>query len=116
LIESHTHLLARGNPFSHQNATVSIITVVTRDEPKPVRELVKGVPPELEHIVLRCLRKAREERYASASEVERQLEDFHALTFASAGGMNLRMIGIDATTLEMRRWGAGGKNLTANLR
>jgi len=30
--------------------------------------------------------------------------------------MNLRMIGIDATTLEMRRWGAGGKNLTANLR
>jgi len=73
-------------------STVSIITAVTRDEPKPVRELVKGVPPELEHIVLRCLRKAREERYASTSEVERQLEDFHALTFASAGGMNLRTL------------------------
>src|SRR5437870_4992563 len=37
-------------------STVSIITAVTRDEPKPVRELVKGVPPELEQIVLRCLR------------------------------------------------------------
>jgi eukaryotic-like serine/threonine-protein kinase len=73
-------------------STVSIITAVTRDEPKPVRELVKGVPTELEHIVLRCLRKAREERYASASEVERQLEDFHALTFASVGGMNLRTL------------------------
>jgi len=73
-------------------STVSIITAVTRDEPKPVRELVKGVPPELEHIVLRCLRKAREERYASASEVERQLEDFNALTFASVGGMNLRTL------------------------
>jgi len=68
-------------------STVSIIAAVTRDEPKPVRELVKGVPLELEHIVVRCLRKARNERYASASEVERQLQDCRALT--SSGGINL---------------------------
>ena len=66
-------------------STISIITAVTRDEPKPIRELAKNVPPDLERIILRCLRKHPEERYASASDVDRQLKDCSGLTSLSSG-------------------------------
>jgi hypothetical protein len=63
---------------------------VLNEEPKPLRAFVKDVPPDLERIILSCLRKAREERFASASEIKQQLEDCRALV--SADGINLGTI------------------------
>ncbi len=75
-------------PFQRQS-TISTISAVLNEEPKPLRDFVKDVPPELERIILRCLRKTPEERYGSASEIEQQLEDCRALISASASGINL---------------------------
>jgi serine/threonine protein kinase len=55
------------------DSIASTITAICRDEPAPVREVAKGTPPELEHIISRCLRKSREQRYESAPELEREL-------------------------------------------
>jgi predicted Ser/Thr protein kinase len=42
---------------------------ILQAEPTPLRRVRPGVPPELERIVARCLRKNRAERYASALEL-----------------------------------------------
>ncbi len=63
---------------------ISTVTAVIHDEPRPVREHVKGVPAEAENVVLRCLRKAREKRYATASEVEHELQNCRALVSRAA--------------------------------
>ena len=68
------------------------IIAVARDEPTPLRELVKGVPDCLRHVVHRCLRKQPEERYASAGELEQALEACRALLTDRASGVNLRLL------------------------
>jgi len=76
--------------FQGQN-TASTIAAVTRDEPEPLRHFAKDTPPELERIILRCLRKPREQRYQSAAEVERDLEDCRAVLLPS-GGISLKLL------------------------
>lgn len=65
---------------------------MTRDSPKPVRQFVKRVPHDLEHIVERCLRKAPAERLESAFELQRELEHFRLVAFGSTGELTLRTI------------------------
>jgi len=71
--------------------TASTIAAVTRDEPRPLHDLAKGTPPELERIISRCLRKSREQRYQSTAELERELEDCRAILLPS-GGISLKML------------------------
>jgi eukaryotic-like serine/threonine-protein kinase len=52
------------------------LLMVTTDEPTPMAELVRGVPPELVAIVERCLRKDPAERFQSAQELADALEPF----------------------------------------
>jgi serine/threonine protein kinase len=78
-------------PFQRQS-TISTIDAVIHEEPRPLGDFVKDVPPDLERIILRCLRKAPKERYGSASEVKQQLKDCRALISASASGINLRVV------------------------
>jgi serine/threonine protein kinase/formylglycine-generating enzyme required for sulfatase activity/dienelactone hydrolase len=82
--------MATGQVTFRRQSTISTIAAVLNEEPKPLRDFVKDVPPDLERIILRCLRKAREERFASASEIEQRLEDCRALV--SASGINLGAI------------------------
>ncbi len=72
------------------DSTISTIIAVTRDDPRPLHELVRDVPPEAEGIVQRCLRKSPELRYASASEVERRLQECRALVTASTSRTTVR--------------------------
>ena len=51
----------------------------------------KDVPNDLELIVKRCLQKRPEERYASMSEIERDLQD-SALSSGVISGINLRAL------------------------
>jgi cephalosporin-C deacetylase-like acetyl esterase len=73
-------------------STPETIAALDREEPKPFRELVKDVPDELERIVRRCLRKRREERYASMSEIERELLDCQTLVSEPVSGINFRVL------------------------
>ena len=84
-------MLTGKRAFDRQSGS-DIIIAVAREEPRPMRELVKNVPEELKRIVKRCLRKQPEERYASISEVERQLEECRALTSGSNSGINLKVL------------------------
>lgn len=62
------------NPFRRESyfATVSAIL---REEPKPVRELVPGIPLELDRLVTRCLRKAPERRLRSMADIAVSLRE-----------------------------------------
>lgn len=49
---------------------MSVLTSILRDEPAPLA----GVPPDLERLVSRCLRKHPRDRYQSAAELKLALE------------------------------------------
>ena len=84
-------MLTGRSPFRRESA-METIAAVTHEEPEPLREFVKDVPDDLDSIVRRCLRKRREERYASISDVERELEYCRSLLSAPVSGINLRVL------------------------
>ena len=78
-----------GQRTFQRQSTIDTIAAVGREEPRPVREFVKDVPDGLERIIQRCLRKRLEERYASMSEIERELVDCRAHASEPVSGINL---------------------------
>ncbi|HKH43388.1 MAG TPA: serine/threonine-protein kinase [Thermoanaerobaculia bacterium] len=69
---------------------VELLRQVREDAPRPPREILPGLPAELEAIVLKCLEKDPEARYPSARALAEDLRRFldgdaveaHAATFA----------------------------------
>jgi serine/threonine protein kinase len=70
-------------PFEAPLAAV-LLMMILQKEPKPVREVVPGVPPELEQLIHQCLSKAREKR-PTATGVAAALKKIQASL--SAGSM-----------------------------
>ena len=68
-----------------RTSKIDIMLAVDREQPKPLREFVKDPPPELEHIIQRCLRKNAAERYVSVSEIEQELARCATLVEPSSG-------------------------------
>ena len=58
-------LCTGARPFTGQTP-VELCIALERAEPRPPSELNADVPPEVERVILRCLRKAPEDRYADA--------------------------------------------------
>ena len=81
-----------GRKAFERRSSIETIEAVDREEPKAVHDLVKGVPDHLERIIRRCLQKCPGDRYASMSEVERELVDCRALTSEPASGINLKVL------------------------
>ena len=50
------------------------------------------MPYDLERIILRCLRKTREERYASTSDIVRELEECRSLASEPVSGINFKVL------------------------
>jgi formylglycine-generating enzyme required for sulfatase activity/dienelactone hydrolase len=75
-----------------RDSTIEVIVAVQREEPKPLRELVKGVPDGLQRIVGRCLRKAPGERYQSFAEIAHELEDCSASGSEPTSGVALKVL------------------------
>jgi formylglycine-generating enzyme required for sulfatase activity/dienelactone hydrolase len=84
-------MLSGKRAFDRQSSA-DVIVALSREEPKPLRELVRGVPDDLRQLIKRCLRKQPEDRYASIAEVERRLEEIRALTTGPISGVNLRIL------------------------
>ena len=84
-------MLSGKRAFDRQSSAY-VIVAVSQEEPKPLRELVRGVPDELRHLIKRCLRKQPEDRYASIAVVERKLEEIRALTSGPISGVNLLIL------------------------
>ncbi len=60
-------------PFRGES-TLSTLASILRENPKGPRELRADIPVDMERIVLRCLAKKPEDRYGSAADVARDLE------------------------------------------
>jgi predicted ATPase/pimeloyl-ACP methyl ester carboxylesterase len=69
-------------PFRDDEISTMISTILLR-EPAPVSDIAEGIPPELEKIVQRALRKNKAERYQTARQMAEDLKNLEALI---AGG------------------------------
>jgi cephalosporin-C deacetylase-like acetyl esterase len=66
-------------------SSAALLAAVMRDEPKPVHELNRDVPPEVRRIVSRCLKKDPAARYASGAELAHDLKSCRDLLFPDSG-------------------------------
>ena len=73
-----------GERAFHGSTSLNTLTAVLRDNPRPFSQLAPDTPPELQEIVLRCLRKDVDQRYQSLSDVKNSLEQIY---FASRSGI-----------------------------
>lgn len=66
-------------------SSAALLAAVLRDEPKPLTELKRNVPPEIRQIVNRCLKKDPAARYANGGELARDLRNCRDLLFPESG-------------------------------
>jgi len=77
-------------PFKGEREA-SILYSVVHEEPKPLKEIKRELPIELQQIVNRALRKKPESRYASAAEMLKDLKKYQDILQAEElGALNLR--------------------------
>ena len=67
-------MLTGARPFKG-DSQVSIRAAILSDTPTSPRAIAPSVPKALEHVVLRCLEKNRDARFASGGEVVRELRE-----------------------------------------
>jgi eukaryotic-like serine/threonine-protein kinase len=72
-----SEMFCGGLPFSGAN-TMEIYQLQMRDEPITPSQLWPEIPIELEAVILRCLRRDREDRYATARDLNAALTDLRA--------------------------------------
>ena len=66
--------LATGHrPFAAATCE-AVLTKAIREEPQPIHELNADVPESLERVVLRCLEKDPDDRFASAAALAAELD------------------------------------------
>jgi dienelactone hydrolase len=74
-----------GNRAFEGPPSASLLAAVMRDEPKPLTELKRDIPPEVRHILKRCMRKDPAARYASGTELAHELKTCRDLLFPESG-------------------------------
>jgi eukaryotic-like serine/threonine-protein kinase len=84
-------MLTGSSAFQRRSSSETILAI-DREEPRPLEELVKGIPKDLERITRRCLRKRPTDRYQSMPEVERKLRDCHELASEPTSGVNFKVM------------------------
>ena len=76
-----------------------MLSKILNEDPTPPVKLAAGIPPELERIILRCLRKDPARRYQTMADLKVALEDLAA---DSAAGPQARPLA--AWAASRRRW------------
>ncbi|HZF53602.1 MAG TPA: serine/threonine-protein kinase [Polyangiaceae bacterium] len=69
------YLLARSYPFQ-ATSVPELCAMILQREPTPLRSVRPDISPRLEACVLRCLRKAPDERYANVADLAAALLEF----------------------------------------
>jgi serine/threonine-protein kinase len=67
------------------NTLAGLHVKILTENPVPPRQLRPDVPPELEHVLLRCLEKDPDRRYASLAHVQSELERLQVKISTSSG-------------------------------
>src|SRR5450432_878862 len=68
-------------------SSAALLSSVLRDDPKPIAEIKREIPPEVRRIVTRCLRKDPSARYPSAAELALDLKQCRDLLYPESGVM-----------------------------
>ncbi|HEV2396882.1 MAG TPA: protein kinase [Candidatus Sulfotelmatobacter sp.] len=68
------HEMLTGERAFHKTTSAETMSAILNEEPPPVSQLVPGVPPALQKVVHRCLEKAPQRRFHSASDLAFALE------------------------------------------
>lgn len=68
-------LLTNSMPFGGDEIQETFAQILER-QPSPITKLVDGIPIELEAVVMKCLAKNREDRYADVGELARALAPY----------------------------------------
>ena len=77
-------------PFQGENEA-SVLYSVVHEEPRPLKEIKKDLPFQLQQVIDRALRKKPESRYQSAAEMVKDLKQYQkSLIAEEAGVFNLR--------------------------
>ncbi len=72
------HELLTGEPPFPGASVEEILHRITHEDARPLRRLRDNVPRDLELVTLKALRRDRDDRYASAAELQRDLERYLA--------------------------------------
>src|SRR5438046_1185237 len=72
------HLLTRKFPYDVNTPLHKAVQTIATTEPIRPRSVAPEIPADVETIILKCLRKARDERYFSAGELARDIRRFLA--------------------------------------
>ncbi|KKM23169.1 hypothetical protein LCGC14_1617910, partial [marine sediment metagenome] len=79
-------------PFKGEREA-SILYSVVHEEPKPLKEIKRNLPLELQQIISRALKKRSESRYSSAAEMLKDLRKYQdVLRAEELGAFNLRTL------------------------
>lgn len=90
------HEMLTGNPLFDAEALPALLFRIVNSRVPPPGELRPGIPPELDRIILKCLAKDPQERYATASELAadlRELQQHPDATLAAARPRAGRSVG-----------------------
>src|ERR1700724_2424097 len=79
-------MLTARRAFAGQSSA-ALLSAIMRDDPKPLSEVKRDVPPEVRRIVTCCLKKEPAARYASAAELAHELKHCRDLLFPESGAM-----------------------------
>lgn len=102
-------------PFTG-DSTPRILRAVVADAPRPIERLPEGLPPEFGALILRCLEKNKEDRYASGAELLRIIEALgRPNSLASAPDATLVAVSPAARPRKQVRWYAAGALAAALL-
>jgi Kae1-associated kinase Bud32 len=67
-------LVTNQKPFTG-DSSLSILSKILNQDPTPPSQLIASIPPELEKLILRCLRKDAARRYQTMADLKVALED-----------------------------------------
>ena len=79
-------MLTARRAFQGQSSA-TLLSAIMRDDPKPLSEVKRDVPPEVRRIVTRCLKKDPAERFASGAELAHELKSCRDLLFPDSGAV-----------------------------
>jgi len=99
-----------GRPAFERGSKLATLSAILREDPKPLRELSSGAPPELERVISRCLRKDPARRFQNMADAKVALEE---LKEESDSGAPARAV--PAAHRRKLAWAAGGLVLAAVL-
>jgi tRNA A-37 threonylcarbamoyl transferase component Bud32 len=67
------YFLLTGRPPFERESTMELLVAHIHEDPEPIRRLEPSVPEAVERVLMRCLRKKPEERFATVVELEHAL-------------------------------------------